>query len=97
MNPMTDDQKAEILRERDLVSVVASLVLPGLGHLYKGHYRTGLLLMFLGIPAAIWVGIILSLATAGLGLIFPIMFWAGTAVSAYFAQDWRTHHMMDVF
>ena len=48
-------------------------IIPGLGHIYKGHYDAGLLWMFLGMPFAIWIGIILSLATAGLGLLLPIL------------------------
>ena len=33
-------------------------IIPGLGHIYKGHYEAGLLWMFLGMPFAIWIGII---------------------------------------
>src|SRR4030095_5633683 len=46
-------------------------IVPGLGHIYKGHYEAGLLWMFLGMPFAIWIGILFGLATAGLGLAFP--------------------------
>ena len=28
-------------------------IMPGLGHIYKGHYETGLLWMFLGMPIRI--------------------------------------------
>ena len=67
-------------------------IIPGLGHIYKGHYA-GLLWMFLGMPFAIWVGIILSLATAGLGLLFPILCWVGLVWDAYNEKDRRHHHL----
>ena len=31
-------------------------IIPGLGHIYKGHYEAGLLWMFLGMPIAVWIG-----------------------------------------
>ena len=33
------------------IAAVLSIV-PGLGHIYKGHYEMGLFLMFLGMPIA---------------------------------------------
>jgi TM2 domain-containing membrane protein YozV len=55
-------------------------IIPGLGHIYKGHYEAGLLWMFLGMPFAIWIGIIFSLATVGLGLAVPNPVLGGTRV-----------------
>jgi hypothetical protein len=77
----------------DEISAALSIV-PGLGHIYKGHYEAGLLWMFLGMPFAIWIGIILSLATAGLGLLFPVLCWLGLAWDAYNEKDRRHHHHM---
>jgi hypothetical protein len=68
-------------------------IIPGLGHIYKGHYEAGLLWMFLGMPFAIWIGIMLSLATAGLGLFLPILCWVGLAWDAYNEKDRRRHHL----
>jgi len=68
-------------------------IIPGLGHIYKGHYEAGFLWMFLGMPFAIWIGIILSLATAGLGLFFPILCWVALAWNAYNEKDRRHHHL----
>jgi hypothetical protein len=67
-------------------------IVPGLGHIYKGHYEMGFLWMFLGMPIAIWVGILFGLATAGVGLIFPILCWAALAWDAYNEKDRRHHH-----
>ena len=39
------------------IAAVLSIV-PGLGHIYKGHYGIGIRWMFLGMPIAIFVGII---------------------------------------
>ena len=68
-------------------------IIPGLGHIYKGHYEAGLLWMLLGMPFAIWIGIILSLATAGLGLLLPILCWVALAWNAYNEKDRRRHHL----
>jgi hypothetical protein len=68
-------------------------IVPGLGHIYKGHYEMGFLWMLLGMPFAIWIGIILSLATAGIGLLFPILCWAALAWDAYNEKDRRHHHV----
>ena len=77
----------------DEIAAALSIV-PGLGHIYKGHYEAGLLWMFLGMPFAIWIGIILSLATAGLGLLFPVLCWLGLAWDAYNEKDRRHRHHM---
>jgi hypothetical protein len=48
--------------------------------------------MFVGMPIAIWIGILLGLATAGAGLLFPIACWIAVAVDAYCERDLRKHH-----
>jgi hypothetical protein len=73
------------------IAAVLSIV-PGLGHIYKGHYEMGLFLMFVGMPMAIFVGIISILGTAGVGLLFPIGCWAALAYDAYRKKDRRHHH-----
>src|SRR6266567_1917508 len=65
----------------------------GLASIYKGHYEMGLLWMFLGMPIAIWIGILFGLATAGIGLLFPILCWVGLAWDAYNEKDRRHHHL----
>ena len=57
-------------RATDTNRIAAALtIVPGLGHVYKGHFAQGFIWMFLGMPVALWVGILLSLATAGAGLL----------------------------
>ena len=86
--PITKEAKHAHNKIATLLSIV-----PGLGHIYKGHYEAGLLWMFLGMPFAIFIGIILSLATAGIGLLFPILCWAALAWDAYNEKDRRRHHL----
>ena len=69
-------------------------IVPGLGHIYKGHYEAGLLWMFFGMPIAIWIGILFGLATAGIGLLFPVLCWVGLAWDAYNEKDRRHHRHM---
>ena len=78
---------------RNEIAAILTIV-PGLGHIYKGHYTAGLGWMFLGTPIALWVGILFSLATAGLGLLFPIGCWAVLAIDAYYRKDLRRHHAL---
>ena len=76
----------------DAMAILLSII-PGLGHIYKGHYEAGLLWMFLGMPLAIWIGILLGLATAGIGLLFQILCWVELAWDAYNEKNRRHHHL----
>lgn len=87
--PITKEEKQAHNKIAALLSIV-----PGLGHIYKGHYEAGFLWMFLGMPFALWIGIILSLATAGVGLLFPILCWAALAWDAYNEKNRRHHHLI---
>ena len=82
----------EALGAENKFAAFLSIICPGLGQIYKGHYEEGLLWMFLGMPIAIWVAILLGLATAGLALVIPLLCWAGLAVDAYYEKDLRVHH-----
>ncbi len=85
--PLSKEEKHANNEIAALLSIV-----PGMGHIYKGHYEAGFLWMFLGMPLAIWIGILFGLATAGIGLIFPILCWVGLAWDAYNEKDRRHHH-----
>jgi hypothetical protein len=86
--PLTKEEKHAHNEIAALLSIV-----PGLGHVYKGHYGMGFLWMFLGRPIAIWIGILFGLATAGVGLLFPILCWVGLAWDAYNEKGRRHHHL----
>ena len=85
--------------EKHAYNEIAALlsIVPGLGHIYKGHYEAGLLWMFLGMPIATFIGILLGLATAGVGLIFPILCWVALAWDAYNEEDRRHHHLTSIW
>jgi hypothetical protein len=85
--PLTKEEK----HAHNEIAAVLS-IMPGLGHIYKGHYKMGFLWMFLGMPVAIFVGIISILGTAGVGLLLPIGCWAVLAYDAYNEKDRRHHH-----
>jgi hypothetical protein len=92
MNTISKPVSREAKHAHDEIAALLSIV-PGLGHIYKGHYEAGFLWMFLGMPFAIWIGILFGLATAGIGLLFPILCWAGLAWDAYNEKDRRHHHL----
>jgi hypothetical protein len=85
--PLSKEEKHAHNEIAALLSIV-----PGMGHIYKGHYEAGFLWMFLGMPIAVFVGIISILGTAGVGLLFPIGCWAALAYDAYNEKDRRHHH-----
>jgi hypothetical protein len=86
--PLSKEEKHAHNEIAALLSIV-----PGLGHIYKGHYEAGFFWMFLGMPIAIWIGILFGLATAGIGLLFPMLCWVGLAWDAYNEKDQRHHHL----
>jgi len=78
--------------DRNKIAAILSIV-PGLGHLYKHHYRSGLGIMIAGNALMLFVALWLSIATLGLALIIvPAMWFAGIAYSAYCAPDEHGMH-----
>lgn len=82
----------EVELARDEVALALS-VIPGLGHIYKGYKGQGFLLMLAVTPAMIWIGALLALATVGVGLIVPALYWVGVAAHAFLIEDHRKHHI----
>jgi TM2 domain-containing membrane protein YozV len=82
----------EVLGAENKFAAFLSIVMPGLGQIYKGHFAAGVLWLCLGMPIALFIGILLSLATAGVGMLFPLVCWVALAVDAYYEQDLRSHH-----
>jgi hypothetical protein len=70
----------------DVVAVLLS-VLPGLGHIYKGHRLVGLLLMFAGTPFAIGLALLIATGTAGFGIGLLPIYWVAVMVHVYAIQD----------
>ncbi len=82
----------EVVGAENKVAAMLSIVVPGLGQIYKGHVAFGFVWMLLGMPLTIWIGILLGLATAGFGLLLPIACWIGLVFDAYYERDERRHH-----
>lgn len=93
MNATLTPQNRQVVDAENKIAALLTVV-PGLGHIYKGHYATGFIWMFAGMPVALWIGILLSLATAGVGLLVPIACWAGLAFDAYCERDLSRHHWL---
>ena len=95
MNALSIRPSKDVIKAENEIAALLSIV-PGLGHIYKGHYAAGFAWMFLGMPLAFWVGILLGLATAGIGLFFPLACWAAVVFDAYNEKDrrQRRHHIL---
>jgi len=70
---------------RDLAAVLMSVV-PGLGHIYKGHPLSGALYM-LGAAFALVAAVVASTATAGFGVLLLPLYWAGVMLQVYWLED----------
>jgi len=69
----------------DLVAVMLSIV-PGLGHIYKGHRLVGMLLVF-GTPIAVGIALLVATFTAGFGFFLLPIYWVGVMVHAWAIPD----------
>jgi hypothetical protein len=74
-------------RDRDVASVLLSVV-PGLGHLYKGHTLQGMLFMTGGLFAVFAVSVIATF-TMGLGVLLLPLYWVGVMMHVYWLEDYR--------
>ncbi len=70
---------------RDRFAVVLSLI-PGLGHIYKGHRLLGALLM-LGSVFAAFGAVVAGTASAGWGTLLLPLYWAGVMLHVYLLDD----------
>ena len=72
MDTLNHNAHSELSHSRDVIAALSSII-PGLGHIYKAHYSTGIGLLILS-PFLIWAGLILGFATVGIGLFLPILY-----------------------
>ena len=70
----------------DAIAVMLS-VLPGLGHIYKGHKFIGMLLIFIGTPMAVGIALLIATGTAGFGVGLLPVYWLAVMVHVYAIQD----------
>jgi ribosomal protein L40E len=69
----------------DAVAVILSII-PGLGHIYKGHKLVGFLWMFGAIPVGIFV-LLAAFASAGWGLGLFFFYLGAVMLHAYGVED----------
>jgi hypothetical protein len=70
----------------DAMAVLLS-VIPGLGHIYKGHKLVGLLILFVGTPMAIAIAALTFTFTAGFGGLLLPSWWFGVMFHVYGIED----------
>lgn len=69
----------------DAVAVILSII-PGLGHIYKGHKLAGFLWMFGAIPVGIFI-LLAAFASAGWGLGLFFFYLGAVMLHAYGIED----------
>ncbi|MEI7956074.1 MAG: hypothetical protein WCJ66_12970 [Verrucomicrobiota bacterium] len=78
--------------DRNKMAAILSL-LPGLGHLYKHHYASGVGLLIAGNILTGFISVLMALGTFGLSILFvPLLYVSAVAASAYALPDWHGHH-----
>ncbi len=88
------DENTPVVNPLDRNKVAALLsLLPGLGHLYKHHYASGIGLLIGGNILTGFISVLMVLGTFGLSiLIIPLVYITAVAASAYALPDWRGRH-----
>jgi TM2 domain-containing membrane protein YozV len=70
----------------DAMAILLSII-PGLGHIYKGHRVMGALIMFLITPTAIAFATIAAMASAGWGILMLIPYWGAVMLHVWAIDD----------
>lgn len=88
------NERIPVMNSEERNKVAAALsILPGLGHLYKHHYVSGVGLLVGGNIMTGFVSVLMALGTFGLSiLIIPTLYIAAVAASAYALPDWHGRH-----
>jgi len=73
-------------RASDAMAVLLSVV-PGLGHIYKGHKVVGALLLLLVTPIAFAFALLAAFASAGFGLGILVFYWLGVMIHVWGIED----------
>lgn len=77
-----------VVNLRDQMAFWLSLI-PGLGHLYKGHILLGGLIFFVIGPGILGLSLALALGTLGVSLVIPVIFMVSGMFHAYRIPDLR--------
>ncbi len=76
---MTEESKSEPKPKRLAVTMILAIVLGGIGHVYLGFLKKGLVIFFVGIA----LDIVLVFLIGYLGYIPAIAFWIWQIIDAY--------------
>jgi hypothetical protein len=68
------------------MAILLSIV-PGLGHIYKGHRVMGAVLLFLVTPIAVAFGLLAAFASAGFGIGMLVFYWIGVMIHVWGIED----------
>jgi hypothetical protein len=70
----------------DAMAILLSII-PGLGHIYKGHRVVGAVLLFLVTPIAIAFGLLAAFASAGFGIGMLVFYWLAVMIHVWGIED----------
>jgi hypothetical protein len=70
----------------DAMAILLSII-PGLGHIYKGHRLMGAVILFVITPIAVAFAIIAALASAGWGILMLIPYWGAVMLHVWGIKD----------
>jgi hypothetical protein len=70
----------------DAMAVLLSII-PGLGHIYKGHKLTGAILLLIVTPIAVAFGFLAAFASAGFGIGILVFYWLGVMLHVWGIKD----------
>lgn len=73
-------------RASDAMAILLSII-PGLGHIYKGHRLFGCIFLFVVTPIAIVFGFLAAIASAGFGIGLLVFYWIGVMIHAWAVDD----------
>lgn len=70
----------------DAFSLLLS-ILPGLGHIYKGHRVMGLFILLVITPLAVAFSLIAAVASAGWGILMLLPYWGAVMLHCWAIDD----------
>ena len=70
----------------DAMAMILSII-PGLGHIYKGHRLTGAILMFVVTPLAVAFALLAAFASAIWGILMLVPYWLAVMIHVWGIED----------
>lgn len=70
----------------DAMAILLSII-PGLGHIYKGHRAMGAFILFLITPTAIFFAVLAAIASAGWGILMLVPYWGAVMLHVWAVKD----------